>query len=238
MPSRGGLEIGDGHDVFHAYGDNEIRGRDAVLNVWKGVFGSFGQIKFETVHQAVNGDIVIAEQVHGLGLPGRHLARVMNMAIYEIRDGKNAAWRDYTNPRTSRHSSTADGAVGDELGDAAGVLDRLSGGLVGDGHHHPSAVVWENAGRTPGADPHTRAYDRPLWTKCGRAVALTVAAWAITAVGASSPSEAAGNSPGRRASILPRRKLAIGLGGIAVDRTMGAHCFRSGSWRGSDRLQV
>jgi len=62
------------------------------------VFDNFEQVKFETVHQAVNGDIVIAEQVHGLGLPGGKLAPVMNMAVYEIRDGKVAAWRDYTNP--------------------------------------------------------------------------------------------------------------------------------------------
>lgn len=84
--------------IFQAYGDGEVRGRDAVLRLWKGVFASFGRVKFETVHQAVSGDVVIAEQVHGLGLPGRRLAPVMNMAIYEIRDGKIAAWRDYTNP--------------------------------------------------------------------------------------------------------------------------------------------
>lgn len=84
--------------VFHAYGDNEVHGRDAVVAVWKGVFEAFEQIEFATVHQAVNGDVVIAEQVHGLGLPGRKLAPVMNMAVYEIRDGLIAAWRDYSNP--------------------------------------------------------------------------------------------------------------------------------------------
>ncbi|MEU5931812.1 nuclear transport factor 2 family protein [Micromonospora sp. NPDC047187] len=84
--------------VFHAYGDQQVRGRDAVVEVWRGVFGMFAEVKFATVHQAVDGDVVIAEQVHGLGLPGRPVAPVMNMAIYEIRDGKIAAWRDYTNP--------------------------------------------------------------------------------------------------------------------------------------------
>jgi limonene-1,2-epoxide hydrolase len=59
------------------------------------VFGNVGEIKFETVHQAVNGDVVIAEQIHGLGLPQRNVAPVMNMAIYEIRDGTIVAWRDY-----------------------------------------------------------------------------------------------------------------------------------------------
>ncbi|MCO1594550.1 nuclear transport factor 2 family protein [Micromonospora sp. RHAY321] len=84
--------------VFQAYGDKQVRGREAVLQLWRGVFGTFAQVQFATVHQAVDGDVVIAEQVHGLGLPGRPVAPVMNMAIYEIRDGKIAAWRDYTNP--------------------------------------------------------------------------------------------------------------------------------------------
>ncbi|MCI2421705.1 nuclear transport factor 2 family protein [Saccharopolyspora sp. K220] len=83
--------------VFRNYGEDEVHGRDALLRVWKQVFANFEQVEFETVHQAVNGDVVIAEQIHGLALPGRPLAPVMNMAVYEIRDGKIAAWRDYTN---------------------------------------------------------------------------------------------------------------------------------------------
>jgi limonene-1,2-epoxide hydrolase len=83
---------------FLAYGDGEVKGRDAVVELWKNVFSNFEQVKFETVNQAVNGDVVIAEQIHGLGLPGGKLAPIMNMAVYEIRDGKIAMWRDYTNP--------------------------------------------------------------------------------------------------------------------------------------------
>lgn len=88
--------------VFTAYGDRPVEGRDAVLGLWKNILASFGQVRFETVHQAVNGDVVIAEQVHGLALPGGKLAPIMNMAIYELRDGKIAAWRDYSNPEYGR----------------------------------------------------------------------------------------------------------------------------------------
>lgn len=84
--------------VFINYGDGPIKGRDAVVALWRGVFRNFSQVKFETVHQAVNGDVVIAEQIHGLALPGGKLALIMNMAVYEIRDGKIVAWRDYTSP--------------------------------------------------------------------------------------------------------------------------------------------
>jgi limonene-1,2-epoxide hydrolase len=48
---------------------------------------------------AVSGDLVIAEQIHGLGLPGKQLAAIKNLAVYELRDDKIAAWRDYTNPQ-------------------------------------------------------------------------------------------------------------------------------------------
>ncbi|GGK74148.1 hypothetical protein Sme01_33580 [Sphaerisporangium melleum] len=83
---------------FTAYGDEPVHGRAAVIALWKGVFANFSEIRFETVHQAVNGDVVIAEQIHGLALPGGHLVPVMNMAVYELRDGRIEAWRDYTNP--------------------------------------------------------------------------------------------------------------------------------------------
>ncbi|GAA0463832.1 hypothetical protein Ade02nite_30640 [Paractinoplanes deccanensis] len=85
--------------VFQNYGDPEVKGRDAVVSLWRGVFRNFSQVQFEVVHQAVNGDVVLAEQVHGLALPGGRLAPIMNLAVYEIRDGKIAAWRDYTNPQ-------------------------------------------------------------------------------------------------------------------------------------------
>jgi limonene-1,2-epoxide hydrolase len=88
--------------VFENYGDPELRGRASLVNMWAGVFRSFAQVKFETLRQAVSGDLVIAEQVHGLGLPGKPLAPIKNLAVYEIRDGKISEWRDYTNPQKAR----------------------------------------------------------------------------------------------------------------------------------------
>ena len=84
--------------VFRNYGDDEIRGRANLLRMWDGVFVRFETVRFETLHQAVNGDVVLAEQVHYISLPGGPVAPVVNLAVYEIRDGQIAAWRDYTNP--------------------------------------------------------------------------------------------------------------------------------------------
>jgi limonene-1,2-epoxide hydrolase len=79
--------------VFRNYGDSEVRGRAALVRTWEGVFGNFEVVRFETVHQAVDGDVVLAEQIHHLGLPGGPVAPIMNLAVYEIRDGLIAAWR-------------------------------------------------------------------------------------------------------------------------------------------------
>ncbi|GAA1965923.1 nuclear transport factor 2 family protein [Catenulispora subtropica] len=93
--------------VFENYGDPEIHGRAAVVSMWENVFRTFEAVKFETLNQAVSGDLVIAEQVHGLGLPGRSTAPIRNLAVYEIRDGLITAWRDYTNPDKARQLLTA-----------------------------------------------------------------------------------------------------------------------------------
>ena len=85
--------------VFENYGDPALHGRASLVDMWSNVFRNFASVKFETLNQAVSGDVVIAEQVHGLGLPGKQLAPIRNLAVYEIRDGKIAAWRDYTNPQ-------------------------------------------------------------------------------------------------------------------------------------------
>ena len=87
--------------VFRNYGNPEITGREQLLQMWAGVFTQFEVVRFETVHQAVNGDIVLAEQVHHLGRP-EHVAPIMNLAVYELRDGLITAWRDYTNPEYAR----------------------------------------------------------------------------------------------------------------------------------------
>lgn len=88
--------------IFENYGDPELRGRDEVLALWTNVFNQFTEVRFETLHQAVSGGTVIAEQVHGLALPGKPLAPIRNMAIYEVSAGKIRAWRDYTNPQQAR----------------------------------------------------------------------------------------------------------------------------------------
>jgi limonene-1,2-epoxide hydrolase len=88
--------------VFQNYGDPELRGREAVLAMWSGVFANMERVEFSTLNQAVTNDVVIAEQIHGLALPGRPLAPIKNMAIYRINGGQIIEWRDYTNSEYAR----------------------------------------------------------------------------------------------------------------------------------------
>lgn len=81
---------------FEAYGLTRATGREQTLAVWATTFATFATVKFATVHQAVNGDVVLEEQVHGLGLPGRPVALIKNVAVYRVRDGLITEWRDYT----------------------------------------------------------------------------------------------------------------------------------------------
>ncbi|ROO87749.1 limonene-1,2-epoxide hydrolase [Actinocorallia herbida] len=88
--------------VFENYGSPVIRGRDQVVGLWDGVFSSMERVEFTTLRQAVDGDTVIAEQIHGLALPGRPLAAIRNMAVYRMRNGQITEWRDYTNAEYAR----------------------------------------------------------------------------------------------------------------------------------------
>ncbi|MEI9892847.1 MAG: nuclear transport factor 2 family protein [Chthoniobacter sp.] len=94
--------------AFQNYGQAEIKGREAVLALWGKVFQNFATVRFETVHQALNGNIVIEEQIHHLALPGKAPAPIMNMAIYEIRAGLIVAWRDYTDSTYARKLLSGD----------------------------------------------------------------------------------------------------------------------------------
>jgi limonene-1,2-epoxide hydrolase len=87
---------------FTNYGDDEVRGRNAVVQLWARVFANFEKVRFETLNQASNGSVVLAEQIHHLGLTGREAAPIRNMAVYELHDGLITVWRDYSDSKHAR----------------------------------------------------------------------------------------------------------------------------------------
>lgn len=84
------------------YGDAEVRGKTAVMGLWGRVFTMFETVRFETLNQAIDGNIVLAEQIHHLSLAGREPAPIRNMAVYEMRDGLIGVWRDYSDSKYAK----------------------------------------------------------------------------------------------------------------------------------------
>src|SRR5260370_37469177 len=69
--------------VFLNYGDPEVRGKNAVRETWGRLFSNFGALRFENVHQAVSGYVVIAEKINNNPLPSGKLTPIMYMTLYE-----------------------------------------------------------------------------------------------------------------------------------------------------------
>ena len=85
--------------LFAKYGDPEVRGKAEVVKAWERFFSMFDTVRFETLNQAINGSVVLAEQFHHLALEGRESAPIRNMALYEMRDGRIGVWRDFTDSK-------------------------------------------------------------------------------------------------------------------------------------------
>lgn len=80
--------------VYHNIPMAPIHGRDAIAGFIR-PFLEHSSIAFETVHQAVNGDVVLNERIDTVTQPGKEPNPLPVMGVFELRDGKIAGWRDY-----------------------------------------------------------------------------------------------------------------------------------------------
>ena len=80
--------------VYHNIPMAPIHGREAIAGFIRPFLAS-GSIVFETLHQAVNGDIVMNERVDTVTQTGKDTVALPVMSVFELRDGKIAGWRDY-----------------------------------------------------------------------------------------------------------------------------------------------
>ena len=79
--------------VYHNMPMEPAVGIDAVRDALVGV-SQLSHRGWETVHQAASGDVVLNERVDRFVLNGKEI-EVLVCGVFEIRDGKIAAWRDY-----------------------------------------------------------------------------------------------------------------------------------------------
>ena len=80
--------------VYHNMPIQPIQGKDAIKSVIEQVVAPFERTDWEMTHIVASGDVVLTERVDRFISPERTLELPV-MGIFEIRDGKIAAWRDY-----------------------------------------------------------------------------------------------------------------------------------------------
>ncbi|WP_327144150.1 limonene-1,2-epoxide hydrolase family protein [Nocardia sp. NBC_01327] len=80
--------------VYHNIPMQPLLGRAAILDFLRGFIGAFGGIDFGIHHQSAHGNVVLNERTDRFTLGDKQIELPV-MGVFEIADGKIAAWRDY-----------------------------------------------------------------------------------------------------------------------------------------------
>lgn len=80
--------------IYHNIPFKPVNGKEAVVKDFSDILGQFGPVRFEVLRSAVNGDVVFNERVDHLTIKGAPFSLPVT-GVFEVRDGKIAAWRDY-----------------------------------------------------------------------------------------------------------------------------------------------
>ncbi len=79
--------------VYHNMPIQPIQGKDAIKGVIEQFMAPFERCDWEVKHIAAAGDIVLTERIDRF--LGSKTVELPVMGVFELRDGKIAAWRDY-----------------------------------------------------------------------------------------------------------------------------------------------
>lgn len=80
--------------IYHNVPMEPFIGKPAILEFLRGFIGAFGGIEFTVHHQAVTGNIVLNERTDRFSLGDKQIELPVT-GVFEVRDGRIAAWRDY-----------------------------------------------------------------------------------------------------------------------------------------------
>jgi limonene-1,2-epoxide hydrolase len=80
--------------IYHNMPMDPVTGREAIRALLEAFVNPAEAIDFEVRHMAGDGDVVFTERVDRFNLGGRQIALPV-AGVFELRDGKIAAWRDY-----------------------------------------------------------------------------------------------------------------------------------------------
>ena len=80
--------------VYHNMPLAPLNGRDAIREFLAGFLAGVETAEFRMLHLVASDDIVMTERVDVFRMAGRE-GNFLVCGVFEIRDGKIAAWRDY-----------------------------------------------------------------------------------------------------------------------------------------------
>jgi limonene-1,2-epoxide hydrolase len=80
--------------VYHNLPQDPLEGRAAIKAFLDDFFPSITSAEFEILHNAAEGDVVFTERVDRFETGGKKVALPV-AGVFEVKDGKIVAWRDY-----------------------------------------------------------------------------------------------------------------------------------------------
>ncbi|MEU8132235.1 limonene-1,2-epoxide hydrolase family protein [Streptodolium elevatio] len=81
--------------TYHNIPIMPVTGRQEIRDFIAGFVGPFTGAEFTVHHQAVHGDTVLNERTDVFTFPNGNTLEILVMGVFELRDGKIHAWRDY-----------------------------------------------------------------------------------------------------------------------------------------------
>jgi len=80
--------------VYHNMPMQPAVGKDAIKGLLGMILAPASDVKFEIKHIAADGNVVMTERLDAFVMGGKTVTLPV-MGVFEVRDGKIAAWRDY-----------------------------------------------------------------------------------------------------------------------------------------------
>ncbi len=80
--------------VYHNIPVEPVSGRDAIRTTIEGFTAGVEKVEFQVLHIVADGNVVLTERVD-VFTAGTKQIRLPVMGIFEVVDGRIAAWRDY-----------------------------------------------------------------------------------------------------------------------------------------------
>ncbi len=80
--------------VYHNMPMQPLKGKAAIRPILDFIINPAQKIEFEITHMAAAGDVVFTERVDRFAM-GEKRVELPVAGVFEVRDGKIAAWRDY-----------------------------------------------------------------------------------------------------------------------------------------------